>query len=311
MGVSVVLVTNVGQGFGRAIALAYGQADYDVVCVDKDVTLASKTAAEIEELGGQAIPVQADMSVQIDVRNTFAKVLEIFGELSGVVHVTNFVSHTPFVGLSEGEFNELIEDNLKSTFFVLKSTSRLQEDAWVVIVSPPKAAAEPHMIAVRGAITRMAAGFETQHRNFTVNVAVPSRLASDPKHDAALVDNVLYLGSRTNGLSGQRVYVTLPPPPMVAETLLPEVRAALDATVRQDDLEASLFADEELEDTLDYDDADPASAAANQLSDQAAEVDKLAVDEALRLFNIRTDDKGDAYDVDDDEQDEDESWFRR
>lgn len=241
MSVSVVLVTNVGQGFGRAIALAFGQADYDVVCADRDVTLASKTAAEIEELGGQAIPIQADMSEALDVRNTFDKVFEIFGDLSGVVHVASVESNTPFNELAEGEFSELLDENLKSTFLVLKASARLLDEAWVVVVSPPRGANEPHMIAVRGALTRLAAGFETRYTNLSVNVAVPSRSASDPKHDAALVNNVLYMGSRANGLSGQRLYITLPPPPNDIESLLPEVRAALDSTVRQDDLEASLY----------------------------------------------------------------------
>lgn len=234
-------MTNVGQGFGRAIALAFGQADYDVVCADRDVTLASKTAAEIEELGGQAIPIQADMSVALDVRNTFDKVFEIFGDLSGVVHVASVESNTPFNDLSEGEFSELLEENLKSTFLVLKASARLLDEAWAVVVSPPRGANEPHMIAVRGALTRLAAGFETRYTNLSVNVAVPSRSASDPKHDAALVENVLYMGSRANGLSGQRLYITLPPPPNDIESLLPEVRAALDSNVRQDDLEASLY----------------------------------------------------------------------
>ncbi len=243
MSVRVVLVTNVGQGFGRAVALAYGQADFDVVCADKDGTLASKTAAEIEELGGQAIPVQADMSVSLDVRNTFDKVFEIFGDLSGVVHVAAFESNTYFAELGEGEFSELIDENLKSTFLMLKSSARLLDDAWLVIVSPPKSAAEPHMVAVRGAITRMAAGFEARHDRLSVNVAVPSRAASDPKHDAALVETVLYLGSRNTGLSGHHLYVTLPPPPHDIESLLPEVRAALDTNVRQDDLEASVYDD--------------------------------------------------------------------
>lgn len=251
MGVSVVLITNVGQGFGRAIALAYGQADYDVVCADKDVILASKTAAEIEELGGQAIPIQADMSVQSDVRGTFDKVFEIFGDLSGVVHVAAFESNTRFNQLGEGEFGELLDENLKSTFLVLKSAARLLEDAWVVIVSPPKSATEPHMVAVRGALTRMATGFESREESLSVNVAVPSRSASDPRHDAALVENVMYLGARETGLSGQRFYVTLPPPPKDIESLLPEVRAALDSNVRQDDLEASLYDEEEAEDELD------------------------------------------------------------
>ena len=246
--VSVVLVTNVGQGFGRAVALAYGQADYDVVCADRDVDLASKTAAEIEEGGGQAIPIQADMTTQMDVQNAFEKVFEIFGDLSGVVHVASFESHTRFRDLSENEFNELLDENVRSTFLTLKTAARLLRNAWLVLVSPPRSATEPHMVAVRGAITRMAAGFEARYSTLRVNVVVPSRTASDPRHDAPLVKSVRYLGSdEAVGLSGHRFYVTLPPPPRVTESLLPEVRAALDENVRQDDLEASLY-EEDMED---------------------------------------------------------------
>ena len=258
MSVSVILVTNVGQGFGRAVALAYGRADYDVVCADRDVDLASKTAAEIEELGGQAIPIQADMTSLMDVKAAFDKVFEIFGDLSGVVHVASFESNTRFRDLGEGEFGELLEENFKSTFLVLKTAARLLNESWLVLVAPPRNATEPHMVAVRGAITRMAAGFEARYDNLNVNVVVPSRSASDPKHDAPLVQNVLYLGSRETGLSGHRLYVELPPPPKVIESLLPEVRAALDENVRQDDLEASLYEEEEdeLEDIDAEDGAD-------------------------------------------------------
>ena len=258
MSVSVILVTNVGQGFGRAVALAYGKADFDVVCADKDVDLASKTAAEIEELGGQAIPIQADMTTQMDVKAAFEKVFEIFGDLTGVVHVASFESNTRFRDLNEGEFSELLDENFKSTFLVLKTAARLLNESWLVLVAPPRNAVEPHMVAVRGAITRMAAGFESRYDNLNVNVVVPSRSASDPKHDAPLVQNVLYLGSRQTGLSGHRLYVELPPPPTVIESLLPEVRAALDENVRQDDLEASVYEEDELDEMDDeaYEDED-------------------------------------------------------
>jgi len=286
MSVSVVLVTNVGQGFGRAIALAYGQADYDVVCADRDVTLASKTAAEIEELGGQAIPIQADMTTQMDVQNAFEKVFEIFGDLSGVVHVASFESYTRFRELSEGEFGEVVEEGLKSTFLVLKTAARLLEDAWLVIVSPPKSATEPHMVAVRGAITRMAAGFEARYDTLSVNVAVPSRSASDPKHDAPLVENVMYLGSRTTGLSGHRLYVTLPPPPKAIESLLPEVRAALDENVRQDDLEASLYDEENL---LEGDDSPPEALEAFSDDLEEDDVDEAEESESLERYYFSLD----------------------
>jgi hypothetical protein len=78
-----------------------------------------------------------------------------------------------------------------------------------------------------------------------------------------LVRAVRYLASDdAEGISGHRLYIELPPPPLVIESLLPEVRAALDENVRQDDLEASLFDDFDFEDgeeelALEDSDEDP------------------------------------------------------
>jgi hypothetical protein len=248
----VVLVTQVGQGFGRAIALAYGQAGYDVVCSDRDVDLAARTAAEIEELGGQAIPIQADPTAALDVQAAFAKVWEIFGSLSGVVHVTAFDSATPFHHLGEAELIELFEETLKSTVLVLRATQRAAPGAWVVVVAPPPHPDRPHLAAVGGALARLAASFPAPlldappvdeldafaepARSLRVNVVVPSRAPSDPRHDAPLVHAVRVLGGQAGiGVHGTELLVTLPPPPRVIEALLPEVQAALDDTVRQDE----------------------------------------------------------------------------
>ena len=248
----VVLVTQVGQGFGRAVAIAYGQAGYDVVCADRDVDLAARTAAEIEELGGQAIPIQADPTAALDVQAAFAKVWEIFGSLSGVVHVTSFDSATPFHHLAEGELVELFDETVRSTVLVLRSAQRAAPGSWVVIVAPAPHPDRPHLAAVGGALARLAAAFpcpvpvgpESEElnamaepmRGLRVNVVVPSRPASDPRHDAQLVHLVRLLGGHASaGVHGAEVAVTLPPPPQVIEALLPEVQAALDDSVRQDE----------------------------------------------------------------------------
>lgn len=248
----VVLVTQVGQGFGRAVALAYGHAGYDVVCADRDVDLAARTAAEIEELGGQAIPIQADPTAALDVQAAFAKVWEIFGSLSGVVHTTAYDSATPFHLLAEGELIELFDETVRSTVLVLRSALRAAPGAWVVVVAPAPLPAQPHVAAVGGALARLAASFPPPaaaavavdefdaaadpRPGLRVNVVVPSRPASDPRHDAPLVHAVRLLGGQAGiGVHGAEVAVTLPPPPRVIEALLPEVQAALDDTVRQDD----------------------------------------------------------------------------
>jgi len=229
----VVLVTNVGGGYGRAVALAYGRAQYHVVCADRDVDLAAKTAAEVEELGGQAIPIQTDMTTQMDVLGAYHKVMEIFGALGGVVHLAPLVSTTPFEDLAEGEFMELVAENVRSSYLALKAAARLLPGGWVVVVAPPTLQSV-QMRAVRGALEQMVLGFRDRFAFPRVNLVLPSRASSDPRHDQALVRAVRFLGSPdAAGVSGQVLDVELPQPPRVAESLLPEVRAALDLTVRQ------------------------------------------------------------------------------
>lgn len=265
----VVLVTNVGQGFGRAVALAFGAAGHDVVCADRDVDQASKTAAEIEEAGGQAIPVQGDMATQLDVMGTFQKVYEIFGELDGVVHVASHASNAPFRNLADNEFSELFDESLRSTYLTMKSALRMHADhLWLVVVGPPRNAVEPQMAALQGALKGLSESFNRRHApRMRSNVVIPSRAASDPRHDAALADTVMFLGLQgPHGIGGQSVEVELPPPPRITESLLPEVRAALDTNIRQDDLEASHFADEAADEAGAEDDYE-ADAAEEGLAD--------------------------------------------
>jgi len=314
----VVLVTNVGQGFGRAVALSFGHAGYDVVCADPDVDLASKTAAEVEEVGGQSIPVQVDMTSLLEVRSAFAKVFEIFGVLGGVVHVANQTSYARFDDLSESEFAELLREDVTSTFLLLRTANRLLRSGWVVIVTPPGTPEHPQMAGIQGAINGLATaiahaperapvavrasdayGFETEPGSVRprINLVVPSRAASDPRSDAPLVHAVRFLGSAAaSGMQGAVLPVELPPPPKVVETLLPEVQAALDDTVRQGDLDdddglPDAFDDTELRDEitaagLDDSSLEGADATLERLEEAAEQADRqrgTAEETAARL----------------------------
>ncbi len=313
----VVLVTNVGQGFGRAVALSYGAAGFDVVCADPDVDLASKTAAEVEELGGQAIPVQADMASLLEVRSTFAKVFEIFGVLGGLVHVVNQESHARFDELSESEFAELLREDVTSTYLLLRTAVRLLRSGWVVVVAPPGGPSYPQMAAIQGAITGLTsalAGTPAAHPLVPgmpeaidpepvttwprVNVVVPSRSASDPRSDAALVHAVRYLGSAAaQGMRGAVLPVVLPPPPKVIETLLPEVQAALDDTVRQGDLD----------DEVEHPPTDAVEPSAYDDALREAGLDDEALDRA-EVGLVRLEEAAGTPDASQDGDDDEEGW---
>jgi len=270
---AIVLVTGVGHGFGRAVALAWGRAGCDVVCADRDVGLASKTAAEIEEAGGQAIPLQIDVTVGMDVRHAFDKVDELFGRLGGVVHVAARSSGADPLRMTDNEFSELVDDTLRSSQLVLRTASRVLTHGFAVIIAPPSSASAPQNGMIREGLRGLVSGYAQRSPSLRVNLVVPSRNASDPKHDARLVNAVLYLGGAgAEGIHGTTLEVELPPPPRVVERLLPEIQAALDDRVRQDDLEADSWRgtpatfspedpfeygtddDDELDDVLDDDD---------------------------------------------------------
>ena len=243
--VNVVLVTSSGAGFGKYIAKAFARERYDVICVDKDVELASRTAAEIEEESGRAIPLQADMALQLDVRKTFDVVAEIFGGISGIIHVNDVESQSLFQELSESEFSELVNGNIRSTYHLLKRASHPLSRCWVSLVGPPSYLNEPHMYAIQGALEYMARGFALNYPEVRVNLLIPSRAASDEAHDSPLIDNILHLADDKHGLNGHVFRVKLPPPPNVNEAMLPEVQAALDTSVRQIDLEDSIYDDDD------------------------------------------------------------------
>ena len=118
------------------------------------------------------------------------------------------------------------------------------------------------------AAPRAAADDEPPTSGLRVNVVVPSRPAADPRHDLPLVHAVRLLGGHAaQGVHGSEVSVRLPPPPMVVEALLPEVRAALDDRVRQDD--DALEGDDDEDEGEAGDEADP-------IADELLDDDALA-----------------------------------
>ncbi|MGQ9735745.1 MAG: SDR family NAD(P)-dependent oxidoreductase [Thermaceae bacterium] len=215
----VVMVTGAGQGYGRAIAHGYGRNGATVVVVDREVELAAGVASEVEAMGGTAIPIRGDMSVGLDVATTFEKVDELFGLLDGIVHVTSAESKTPFVDLLEGEFYDLIAQDVKSSLFVLQQgLKHLAGDGFVTLVLPPLARTEPHVLAVRKAVEGLIEGASRTFPGVRVNGLVPSRDPVEEEHDQALVRAALGLGSMVSeGIRGVVLEVHLHEPPQPPE----------------------------------------------------------------------------------------------
>ena len=77
----VAIITGAGSGFGRATAELYAKEGAKVVVVDYNEETAQETVLRIEEKGGSAVAVKADVSKEEDVKNFIQKAMDNFGKI--------------------------------------------------------------------------------------------------------------------------------------------------------------------------------------------------------------------------------------
>lgn len=117
---NVIVVTGAGSGIGRATALLFGNEGSRVAVLDWKASTAQETASAIKEAGGEALPIEADISKSGDVRKAVDTVIERYGRIDvlfacAAVQITKSAADT-----DEAEWDHLHSVNLKGTFLCCK-----------------------------------------------------------------------------------------------------------------------------------------------------------------------------------------------
>jgi NAD(P)-dependent dehydrogenase (short-subunit alcohol dehydrogenase family) len=116
----VAIVTGAAQGIGRAVALALGAAGASVTLVDVDADKGAGTAREIEDKGGKAIFVAADVGRLAELAAATDRTMQAFGRIDILVNNAARAIGGVVDEIDEASWNEVINTNLTSVWRGMK-----------------------------------------------------------------------------------------------------------------------------------------------------------------------------------------------
>lgn len=117
----IAVVTGGGRGIGRAIALELAHRNFDVALLGRTMETLTATAELVVGLGRQALAIPCDVSRASDVESAAARVLADLGVPDVVVPNAGVVHRAAVHHMSEHEWDEVLDINLKGTFLVSRA----------------------------------------------------------------------------------------------------------------------------------------------------------------------------------------------
>lgn len=121
----VAIVTGANQGIGRTIALNLAAAGADLVAVDLFINEQTESLKqEIEQLGRQCLPLQADVSKEDDVTAFVKEAAGHFGHLDILVNNAGITRDNLVMRMKAKDWQQVIDVNLSSMFYCSKAVFR-------------------------------------------------------------------------------------------------------------------------------------------------------------------------------------------
>jgi NAD(P)-dependent dehydrogenase (short-subunit alcohol dehydrogenase family) len=121
----VAIVTGAGKGIGRAISLALATEGAQLVLTGRDIAGLEETAQLIGELGNEtpaSLICQMDVLDPKSIESTVGQTLSTFGHIDVLVNNSGIAGkNSPLWELTEAEWDQAMDTNLKGSFLVSKA----------------------------------------------------------------------------------------------------------------------------------------------------------------------------------------------
>ncbi|HVY71593.1 MAG TPA: SDR family oxidoreductase, partial [Verrucomicrobiae bacterium] len=185
----VAIITGSSRGIGAAIAKRLAADGFSVVInYAGRAADANNVVKEIQDAGGHAAAVQADVSSVAEVAALFDRTETLFGGVDILVNNAGIIQPglTPLAETDDALFDRLLAINLKGTFNTLRAAARRLRPGGRIInfsSSVVGLALPGYSIyaATKAAVETMTNIFakELRGRNITVNAVAPGPTATD------------------------------------------------------------------------------------------------------------------------------------
>ena len=125
---SVALVTGAAQGLGQGMALALAEAGADIAALDQ--CQSAETGERVTALGRRFLQLCCDLreASVADLQQAVAEVVGGLGRLDILVNNAGIIRRTPALEFAEADWDDVLQINLKSAFFLSQAAARAMVD---------------------------------------------------------------------------------------------------------------------------------------------------------------------------------------
>jgi 3-oxoacyl-[acyl-carrier protein] reductase len=188
-------VTGGSRGIGRAIALSLASAGADVAILDLcSPEMAADAVNAVEALGRRAVSYTCNVGESDQVKETVAQIVKDFGRIDILVNNAGITRDGLIMQLSDDNFNDVINTNLRDCFNMIRAVSRTmlrQKSGRICNISSVSGlmgnAGQTNYSASKAGVIGLtkSAALELAGRGITVNAVAPGFVETPMTKDLA------------------------------------------------------------------------------------------------------------------------------
>ncbi len=185
----VALVTGGNRGIGRAVVRALAEAGSDIALNYRSREgEADQVRSLVESYGHRCVIVRADVSAAADVSRMVKSVEGMLGAVTILVNNAGIARPQPLEEITEEDWDEIIDVNLKSVFLVTQAVlPGMRAAKWGRIINMSSAATQlggiigPHYTASKAGILGLTRSYASQlaREGITVNAISPALIETE------------------------------------------------------------------------------------------------------------------------------------